>query len=60
MHGVIAEGNTLELSYDCGDDELWKIIKVLVDEGIPVISFTKGENNLEKVFLEVTYGYEAK
>ncbi|HHW71225.1 MAG TPA: ABC transporter ATP-binding protein [Clostridiales bacterium] len=60
VKGIVEEGNTVEVSYDCEDEELWIIIKSLVDESIPVVSFTKGENNLEKVFMEVTYGYEAK
>lgn len=60
VQGIEKEGNTVHMSYDCDDDELWLIIKALVEEAIPVISFTKGENNLEKVFMEVTYGYEAK
>lgn len=57
---IARDGDTIEMSYDCEDDELWTIIKSLMDENIPIVSFAKGENNLEKVFMEVTYGYEAE
>lgn len=60
IDGIIEDGNSLEVSYNCSDDELWMVIKALVDERIPIISFTKGDNNLEHIFMEVTNGYEAK
>ncbi|NMA94488.1 MAG: DUF4162 domain-containing protein, partial [Clostridiales bacterium] len=58
--GITEDGDNLEISYNCNDDELWTIVKMLVDEAIPVVSFTKGDNSLEHIFLEVTHGYEAK
>lgn len=60
IDGIIEDGDSLEISYNCGDDELWMIIKALVNERIPITSFTKGDNNLESIFMEVTNGYEAK
>jgi len=55
---IIQEGEILEVTYGGEEHELWKLLKVLVNQEIPVISFAKAEGNLEKIFMEVTQGEE--
>ncbi|HZK33689.1 MAG TPA: ABC transporter ATP-binding protein [Bacillota bacterium] len=53
---ISGEDNTLEISYDGGEEDMTRLLKLLVLNDIPVISFTKIDGNIEKVFLEVTKG----
>lgn len=57
---ILNEGNVLQVVYDGEDNDIWRVLKTLVDNEIPVVSFNKGEDNLEKIFMEVTRDYEAK
>ncbi|MGI6705248.1 MAG: ATP-binding cassette domain-containing protein [Clostridia bacterium] len=54
VKGIIQEGNELEVSYQGQDEDLWKLLKALVNREMPVVSFSKAEGNLEKIFMEVT------
>ncbi len=58
VEGIVQEGNTLEITYDGEDQDLWKLLKALVDHKLPIISFGKADGNLEKIFMEVTKGEE--
>lgn len=54
VKGIIQEGNELEVSYQGQDEDLWKLLRALVNQEMPVVSFSKAEGNLEKIFMEVT------
>jgi len=58
VNEIILDGQELEISYGGGEEDLWKLLKVLVNQDIPVVSFGKAERNLEKVFMEVLKGEE--
>jgi len=58
VKGIVQEGNELEVSYQGQDDDLWKLLRVLVNQEMPVVSFSKAEGNLEKIFMEVTTSEE--
>jgi len=51
---ISGEDYTLEVVYGGGEEDLWLLLKALVDQEIPVVSFAKVETNLENIFLEVT------
>lgn len=52
------EGNTLEVSYSGDDQNMADLLKLLIHQGIPVVTFTKEKGNLEEVFMEVTKSFE--
>ena len=54
---IAGEDNTLEVSYAGNDDDIAKLLKMLINQDIPVMSFSKEEGSLEEVFMEVTKGY---
>lgn len=58
VSGVTREGNELEVSYIGKDDEIWQVIKALIDNRLPILSFGAAGGNLEKIFMEVTKGEE--
>lgn len=51
---IVQEGNTLEVGYNGKEKDLCMLLKVLVKNDVPVVSFSKAEGNLERVFMEVT------
>ncbi len=55
---VYGEDNKIEFSYQGDDKDMVKIIKRLVNNDIPVVSFSPMENNLEEIFMKVTKGEE--
>ncbi|HCS73407.1 MAG TPA: ABC transporter ATP-binding protein [Clostridiales bacterium] len=57
VEDITGEDNTLEVSYS-GSDDMVKLLKMLINQDIPVMSFTKEEGSLEEVFMEVTKEYE--
>ena len=58
VEDITGEDNTLEVSYSGSDDDMVKLLKMLINQDIPVMSFTKEEGSLEEVFMEVTKEYE--
>lgn len=56
IENITGEANMLELEYTGSEEEMSGLLRLLVTEGIPVVSFTKAEGNIEKVFMEVTKG----
>lgn len=52
--------NTFDVSFGCnGSDEmLSQVLSKLVSAGVPVISFTEREGNLEDIFMKLTGGEE--
>ncbi len=55
---ITGEDNTLEVSYSGSDEDMVKLLKMLINQDIPVISFSKEEGSLEEVFMEVTKQHE--
>lgn len=51
---IIQDGDILEVGFSGNDADLWPLLKYMVEQQLPIISFTKAENNLERVFMEVT------
>ncbi|HZJ57010.1 MAG TPA: ABC transporter ATP-binding protein [Clostridia bacterium] len=55
---IIQEGNSLEVTYSGEDQDLWKLLRILVNQELPILSFGKADGNLEQIFMEVTKGEE--
>ncbi|MFA6697812.1 MAG: ABC transporter ATP-binding protein [Eubacteriales bacterium] len=51
---INGEDNELEIGYEGGQEDMARLLKLLVENDIPVISFSEIAGNIEKVFLEVT------
>ena len=47
---------TLEIPFVGDEQEMSRILTLLVKEGIPVVSFAPSHNNLEDIFMQVTKG----
>lgn len=58
VEDIAGEDNTLEVSYSGNNEDMAKLLKMLINQDIPVMSFTKEEGSLEEVFMEVTKEYE--
>lgn len=52
--GVVQEGQELEVASKGDDEDLWQLLRTLVNSNIPIVSFRKVEGNLEQIFMEVT------
>lgn len=52
--------NTFDVSFGCNgtDEMLSQVLSKLVSAGVPVISFTEREGNLEDIFMKLTGGEE--
>lgn len=46
----------IEIKLDGDDSKVAQLNKLLVDSGVPVISFSKNANNLEDIFIKLTGG----
>lgn len=55
---IFQEDDMLEIGYKGKDEDLWPLLKTLVVNDVPIISFSKTDGNLEKVFMEVTQDEE--
>jgi len=58
VEDISGEDNTLEVSFSGSDQDIAVLMRLLVSHGIPVLTFSKEEGNLEAVFLEVTKNVE--
>ncbi|WP_054696313.1 ABC transporter ATP-binding protein [Syntrophomonas palmitatica] len=47
---------TVELPFNGDEEEMSRILALLVGQGIPVVSFAPSHNNLEDIFMQVTKG----
>ena len=54
---VIGE-NTIQAGFGGGDGEMSRVLSDLINRGIPVVSFSQMDGNLEDVFMKVTKGEE--
>ena len=48
--------NCLDIPFSGSDEDLNRILTRMIKDGIPVISFSEGKNNLEDIFMQVTKG----
>jgi ABC-2 type transport system ATP-binding protein len=48
--------NSLRFAFSGGDEELSRLLASLVEQGVPLISFSEQDGNLEDLFLQVTRG----
>ncbi|MBU5590379.1 ABC transporter ATP-binding protein [Clostridium sp. MSJ-4] len=54
LSNVLVEGNNITLGFSGQEQDMVEILKTLVINNIPVVSFTKGSGNLEEVFMKIT------
>jgi ABC-2 type transport system ATP-binding protein len=54
VEDIYGEDNTLEVSFNGGEQDMADLLRLLINHGIPVLSFTREEGSLEEVFMEVT------
>jgi ABC-2 type transport system ATP-binding protein len=54
VEDISGEDNTIEVSYSGNDQDMANLLKLLINQGISVLTFTKEEGSLEEVFMEVT------
>lgn len=53
---IYENGKTVEIDFKGVEEDITKLIKRLVNENIPIISFNHIERNLEEIFMSVTKG----
>ena len=53
---LVFSDDTIKASFDGGDEEMSRVLSALVNRGIPVVSFSQLDGNLEDVFMKVTKG----
>jgi len=51
---ISGEDNTLEVSFSGNDQDMANLLKLLINQGIPVLTFAREAGSLEEVFMEVT------
>lgn len=51
---IVADSNVIEVAFDGSDEEMSKLLNVLISKHIPVVSFNQLDGNLEDVFMKVT------
>jgi ABC-2 type transport system ATP-binding protein len=54
VEDISGEDHTLEVSFSGNDQDVANLLKLLINQGISVLTFTKEEGSLEEVFMEVT------
>jgi len=54
VEDISGEDHTLEVTFSGSDQDAACLLKLLINHGIPVLTFTKEEGTLEEVFMEVT------
>ncbi|ERI92231.1 ABC transporter, ATP-binding protein [Clostridiales bacterium oral taxon 876 str. F0540] len=51
---ISAEGSTLTVAYSGTEEEMSKLLAILISKNISVVSFGQSEGNLEEIFMKVT------
>lgn len=51
---ISGKDNTLEVSFSGNDQDMANLLKLLINQGIPVLTFAREAGSLEEVFMEVT------
>ncbi len=55
---IIENTDDVEFAFDGNDKELSLLLKNIITEDIPIISFKEKEGNLEEIFIQITGGNE--
>ena len=55
---IIENTDNVEFAFDGDDKELSLLLKNIITEDIPIISFKEKEGNLEEIFMQITGGNE--
>ncbi len=55
---IIENTDDVEFAFDGNDKELSLLLKNIITEDIPIISFKEKEGNLEEIFMQITGGNE--
>jgi ABC-2 type transport system ATP-binding protein len=53
---LVTGEDTIQAGFEGGDEDMSRVLSALVTRGIPVVSFTQLDGNLEDVFMKVTKG----
>ncbi|KNF08153.1 ABC-type multidrug transport system, ATPase component [Gottschalkia purinilytica] len=56
VRDIHSNGETLEVEYEGGEEEMYLLLKHMILQEIPVTSFSLTEDNLEEIFMKVTKG----
>jgi len=59
VHEIIEKVDEVEIEYDGDDHSLAYLLKNMVQQDIPIISFSEKEGNLEEIFMQITEGGES-
>jgi len=54
VEDISGEDHKLEVSFSGNDQDVANLLKLLINQGVSVLTFTKEEGSLEEVFMEVT------
>ncbi len=52
----LVEDNTLQFTYAGAEDQLYKVIKPLVDRELPIVGFSEAKKDLEALYMSITQG----
>ncbi|RKD30547.1 ABC transporter ATP-binding protein [Thermohalobacter berrensis] len=58
IDSVYENDRFIEISFNGEEDQMVQLIKKLINNGIPVVSFNPVDGNLEEIFMKVTKGDE--
>ncbi len=53
---LVTGEDTIQAGFEGGDEDMSRVLSTLVTRGIPVVSFSQLDGNLEDVFMKVTKG----
>jgi ABC-2 type transport system ATP-binding protein len=56
---ITAEGNTITVAFSGSEEEVSKLLGILISKKVTVVSFGQSEGNLEEIFMKVTEKAEA-
>jgi len=55
---LVAGANTIQAGFEGDEGDMGRVLRELVNRGIPVVSFAQLDGNLEDIFMKVTKGDE--
>ncbi len=58
VEDITIDDNMLEVGYSGNDEDIARLLKILITNDVSIVSYTKEAGNLEEIFMEVTKGYE--
>ncbi|NLK97157.1 ABC transporter ATP-binding protein [Defluviitalea saccharophila] len=60
IHDIIEKIDEVEVEFDGDDTQLSYLLKKIIQQDIPLISFSEKEGNLEDIFMQITQGGESE